>query len=375
MSHSVVLAGGGTAGHVNPLLSVAQEIRRRYPDAEITVLGTEEGLEATLVPQAGFDLQFIPRVPMPRRPTPEWFSLPGKLSRAIKAAKSAISEIDADVVIGFGGYVSTPAYLAAKDLKVPVVIQEQNVRAGIANKLGSRWAHATTTSFEATQLKDAVVTGLPLRPEIAELIEKRKDNSSAARQAAAHELGLDSSRPVVLITGGSLGALKVNRTMSASAQEILETGVQILHLTGKGKAEEVVSAVQALPKLLQSDYHVLEYLPAMHLAYAVADMVVCRSGAGTVCELAALGLPAVFVPLPIGNGEQRLNAAGLVEAGAALIVDDASFDASWVNSHVVPLLSQPCELARMAKAAATVGKPQATNAVVDVVARSAGWEK
>lgn len=375
MSHSVVLAGGGTAGHVNPLLSVAHEIRRRYPDVRITVLGTEEGLESTLVPQAGFDLQFIPRVPLPRRPSGAWFSLPGKLSQAVKTAKSSIADIDADVVIGFGGYVSTPAYLAARSLNVPVVIQEQNVRAGIANKLGARWARAITTSFAETQMKDAVLTGLPLRPEIQQLIVDRKSDSQGTRAAAAAALGLDPSRPVVLVTGGSLGALKVNRTMTHSARAILDTGVQILHLTGKGKSEDVLESVRGLPELLQSDYHVLEYLAQMHLAYAVADVVVCRSGAGTVCELAALGLPAIFVPLPIGNGEQRLNASGLESAGAALIVDDSTFDESWVRQNLIPLLGRPQDLARMAKAAATVGKPNATSAVVDVVARAAGWEK
>lgn len=374
MPQSIVLAGGGTAGHVNPLLAVAQEVRTRYPDAVIKVLGTSEGLEAELVPAKGFELSVIPRVPMPRRPSLDWFKLPSKLKAAVDTSKSVISHIDADVVIGFGGYVSTPAYLAAHKLNVPIVVQEQNARAGIANKIGARWAQAVTTTFEGTSLNNSILTGLPLRPEIKELVDLRSVSAQSLRAEAAAELGLDPNLPVLLITGGSLGAQKINETIASSARALLDTGVQVLHLTGKGKSEQVLKDLEGLPQEMRARYVVLEYLQKMQLAYAVASLVVCRSGAGTVCELAALGLPAVFVPLPIGNGEQRLNAADLLAHEAALIVDNEDFSSQWVSQNVIPLLLDSERLTRMSAAASQVGKPNATSAVVDQIERIAGWK-
>ncbi|WP_435299882.1 undecaprenyldiphospho-muramoylpentapeptide beta-N-acetylglucosaminyltransferase [Timonella sp. A28] len=373
MSKSILLAGGGTAGHVNPLLAVAEAVREYHADARISVLGTREGLEATLVPERGFDLRYVPRVPMPRRPTPQWFTLPGKLQAAVKAASDAIKEIDADVVVGFGGYVSTPAYLAARKLNVPIVVQEQNARPGIANKLGARWASAVTTTFESTLLDQAHVTGLPLRPEISRLIAARAAQPSAIRTAAAHELGLDPSRPVLVVTGGSLGALRVNMTMTQVAAQLLSTGIQVLHLTGKGKSAQVIEDLKSVPAEDRTDYHVMEYLTRMDLAYAVADLVVCRSGAGTVCELAALGIPAVFVPLPIGNGEQKLNAEPMVSVHSALIVDDAQFTEQWATTHIVPLVTDGARLHDMAQRAQQVGKPQATLDVLKVIESVAKW--
>ncbi len=375
MARSIVLAGGGTAGHVNPLVAVAQEIKNRYPDATITILGTAEGLEADLVPAKGFELTVIPRVPLPRQPSLDWFRLPGKLRAARRGAFEAIATTKAQVVVGFGGYVSTPAYLAARKLGVPMVVQEQNARPGLANKLGARWAARIATTFPETKLPGATVTGLPLREDVAALIAEQRTDRVGLRQRAAATLGLDPDRPVLLITGGSLGALKINQTMAQVAQEILAEGAQMLHLTGRGKSEQVLADIAHLPEQARADYHVREYLDQMHLAYAVADLVVCRSGAGTVCELAALGLPAVFVPLPIGNGEQKLNASGLTDAQAALIVDNEAFTPQWASSAIVPLLTNRDELERMAQAAVKVGRPRATQDVVDIIEQVAGWTR
>jgi UDP-N-acetylglucosamine:LPS N-acetylglucosamine transferase len=278
-------------------------------------------------------------------------------------------------VVGFGGYVSTPAYLAARKLNVPVVVQEQNARAGLANKLGARWAARIATTFPQTRLPGATVTGLPLRADIAALVQERHTDRTGLRKQAATTLGLDPERPVLLITGGSLGALKINQTMAQVARDVLAQDVQVLHLTGRGKSEQVLADIAHLPHHVRADYHVLEYLDQMQLAYAVADLVVCRSGAGTVCELAALGLPAVFVPLPIGNGEQKLNASPLTDAHAALIVDNEAFTPQWASSTIVPLLANRDELARMAQAAASVGRPQATQDVVDIIEQVAGWTR
>lgn len=365
---SVLLAGGGTAGHVNPLLAVADALRAARPGIRITVLGTREGLESDLVPAYGLPLAIVPRVPLPRRPSGALLHLPARLRAAVGAATSALEDAGAQVVVGFGGYVSTPAYLAARHRGLPVVVHEQNARPGLANRLGARWARAVAVTFPGTALPHARVTGLPLRAAVSALLDERATDPTAARLQAAGELGLDPDLPTLLVTGGSLGALSINRAVSAAASDLLASGVQVLHLTGRGKADPVRRAVEDLPGAER--YHVLEYLSRMELALAVADLVVGRAGAGTVCELAALGIPAVYVPLPVGNGEQRLNAASVVAAGGGLLVEDKALDASWLRAHVLPLLvgADAVRLRdQMAQAAASVGVRDAAQRVAQLV--------
>lgn len=364
---SILLAGGGTAGHVNPLLAVAAELRRRDPQARVTVLGTSEGLESQLVPEAGLPLVVVPRVPMPRRPTPEWFGLPGRLRGAVRAADRAILDARVEVVVGFGGYVSTPAYLAAHARRLPIVVHEQNARPGVANRLGARWATRVAVTFPGTRLPRAVVTGLPLRPAVVGLLAARQADPQGTRARAAADLGLAPDLPTLLVTGGSLGAVSLNTAVAAAAADLLD-GAQVLHLTGAGKAEAVRAAVRGVPGAER--YHVREYLTEMEQALAVADVVVCRAGAGTVSELTALGLPAVYVPLPVGNGEQRFNAAAVVQAGGGLLVADGALTPAWLHEHVRGLLVGPgaAELrARMGAAAESVGILDATARVADLV--------
>lgn len=369
MVESVLLAGGGTAGHVNPLLAVADELRRRDASTTLTVLGTASGLEAELVPARGYPLHEVPRVPLPRRPTPDWLRLPGRLAAAVRAAGEAIDGTGAQVVVGFGGYVSTPAYLAARRRGVPVVVHEQNARPGLANRLGARWARSVAVTFPGTPLPGAIVTGLPLRTPIAELVAARRSDPVGSRAAAAAALGLDADRPTLVVTGGSLGALSLNRAVAGAAADLLAAGAQVLHLTGRGKAEPVLSATAGLADA--GRYHVLEYLAEMERALAVADLVLCRAGAGTVSELAALGVPAVYVPLPVGNGEQRLNAAPVVAAGGGLLVEDARLDPGLVRSTVATLLADPARLAAMSAAAAGAGVVDGAARVADLVVAAA----
>ncbi|WP_460890281.1 undecaprenyldiphospho-muramoylpentapeptide beta-N-acetylglucosaminyltransferase [Promicromonospora xylanilytica] len=371
---SVVLAGGGSAGHVNPLLAVADEVRRREPGARVLALGTTTGLEAELVPARGYELRPVPRVPMPRRPSPELLRLPGRLAAAVRVAEDAIDEIGAEAVIGFGGYVATPAYLAAKRKGVPIVIHEQNARPGLANRLGARWAARVGLTFAGTPLRGGVLTGLPLRQAIAALVQERTADAAGVRARAAAELGLDPALPTLVVTGGSLGALNLNRAVSGAAPQILAAGAQVLHLTGKGKIDEVRETVAAVDG---RRYQVREYLEQMELAYAVADLVVSRAGAGSVAEHAALGIPAVYVPLPIGNGEQRLNAVPLVQEGGGLLVDDADVTPDWVAGNVPTLLADRERLGVMAKAARSAGTSDGAARVVDLVeqaVRSAGTD-
>lgn len=364
---AVLLAGGGTAGHVNPLLAVADELRRRDPELRLAVLGTAEGLESRLVPERGLDLVEVPKVPLPRRPTPDWFRLPRLLRQATDAAGAAIDDLGAEVVVGFGGYVATPAYLAARSRDLPVVVHEQNARPGLANRLGSRRAFAVAVTFPGSRLPKAQVTGLPLRPEIVRLLDGRSRDAAATRRRAAAELGFDPERVTLLVTGGSLGAVSVNTAVAAQAREILATGAEVLHLTGAGKAEAVRSAVRGIPGAER--YHVREYLAEMEQALAIADVVLCRAGAGTVSELAALGIPAVYVPLPVGNGEQRLNAQPVVDEGGGLLVADSELTDAWLATHLLPLLAPEAEERRreMGAAAARVGVPDAAARVADLV--------
>lgn len=352
---TVLLAGGGTAGHVNPLLALARELQRRRPRAQLLVLGTATGLEQKLVPAAGFELFEIPRVPFPRRPTGDLLRFPGRMRRAIRGAEQAIDHIDADVVVGFGGYVATPAYLAARNREIPIVVHEANARPGMANKLGSRLTTHVAVTFPNTRLAHAQVTGLPLRPEIAEL------DRTSARTAARRELGVPPEVPLLLVTGGSLGAQRINEAVTEASRSITDAGAHILHLTGADKSFDIARRVDP------DAHHILEYLDRMELAYAAADLVLCRSGAGTVAEVSAVGLPAIYVPLAIGNGEQRLNATPVVAAGGARMIMDAELTASGVRAVVSELLFDSSQLDEMSRAAAATSHRDAAQRLADLV--------
>ncbi|MEJ3406002.1 UDP-N-acetylglucosamine--N-acetylmuramyl-(pentapeptide) pyrophosphoryl-undecaprenol N-acetylglucosamine transferase [Rathayibacter sp. YIM 133350] len=335
-----LLAGGGTAGHVNPLLAVADALRATEPESEVLVLGTAEGLEARLVPARGYELLTIAKVPFPRRPNANALRFPSRFRRTVAEVRAMIAERGVDVVVGFGGYVSTPAYLAARRTGAGIAIHEANAKPGLANRLGARFTSHVGVAFPGTPLPHARVVGMPLRAEIARL------DVPAARAQAIGFFGLDASRPTLLVTGGSLGARRINGTISRSAAEIIAAGWQVLHITGDA-AEIADPGVQG--------YHLLPYCDRMDLALAVADFAVSRAGAATVSELSALGIAAVYVPYPVGNGEQRFNAAGLVQVGGGLLVDDAAFLPGWVRGTLLPLLADAPARARMAAAAASVG--------------------
>jgi len=356
---SVLLAGGGSAGHVSPLLALAECLRRRDPDIRVTALGTEKGLEWRLVPARGYDLRTIPKVAFPRRPTGALLRLLPALKAAVDAAGAAMDETRPDVVVGFGGYVSTPAYLAARRRRIPIVVHEQNARPGLANRLGARMTPYVATTFAATSLPHATVIGMPLRREIARL-----DRAASRAQALVH-FGLDDHHPTLLITGGSLGAQRLNAAFASRVDSLRAHGIQVLHISGLGKEFVHDSTVVGPP------FVVAGYVDRMDLAYSVADLVVARAGANTVCELTAVGLPAVYVPLPIGNGEQRFNAADVLAAGGGILVDDVGMTPQWVDEVLVSLACDGPRIAKMADAAATVGEREADERLADLVAAAA----
>lgn len=359
---SVVLAGGGSAGHVSPLLAIAAAIRESSPESTILAVGTTSGLEATLVPAAGFELAFVKRIPLPRKPSVDLVKLPVRMVRAIGDAKKILRDADADVLVGVGGYVCTPMYLAAKSLGVPIVIHEANTKAGLANKVGARYTTNVGTAFAATAIRHAHLVGMPMRKEIATL------ERSSAQATARQRLNLAEHKPTLIVTGGSLGALRLNQAIAGSVRALADAGIQTLHITGKGK-----SVLDADGELLGAPgYRQVEYVDRMEDVYSAADLLLCRSGAGTVSEVAAVGLPAVFVPLPIGNGEQARNATGLVDAGAALLVPDAELDAAWVRTELIPLCLDTPRLERMGARAAELGIRDAAESMAAMVFAASG---
>ena len=348
----VLLAGGGTAGHTSPLLATAVVLRER--DVDVTCLGTPRGLEVTLVPEAGFPLELVPPVPLPRRPGKALAAMPLKLRKAAKAAGDVFDRIRPDVVVGFGGYVSVPAYLVARRRHIPIVVHEGNAIPGVANRLGARFTEHVATSFPGTDLPHATYVGLPIRRQISGL------DRAAMRDEAREFFGLDE-RPVLLVTGGSQGARRINLAMASAAHDLADAGVQVLHAAGR--PEEVM--VDSRPG--DPPYVVKTYINRIDLAYAAADLIVCRAGANTVTEVAAVGLPAAFVPLPIGNGEQAHNAHPVVRAGGALLIDDDALTPTWIDRVLVPLVTDPARLAVMSRAAADLVPRDADVRLADMI--------
>jgi len=340
---SVVLAGGGTAGHIEPALALADALRRADPELGIVCLGTERGLETRLVPMRGYELALIPPVPLPRKLTPELAGVPGRLSASVSAAARVLDQARADVVVGFGGYVATPAYLAARRRHVPIVVHEANARPGLANRIGARFTRYVFTGQPDTKLPHASYVGIPLRREIAGL-----DRLALSEKARAH-FGLRPDLPVLLATGGSQGARSLNYAVLDAAESIRAAGIQVLHILGPRSDIEVRMPPAGPP------YVMLPYVDRMDLAYAAADFAICRSGAMTCAELTAVGLPAVYVPLPHGNGEQRLNALPVAAAGGGVIVADAELTPDWIRSGLLPILTDAQLVAAMSQAAASVG--------------------
>lgn len=342
----VAVAGGGTAGHIEPALNLADELRRRDPSIEVVALGTTRGLEVTLVPARGYELRLIPPVPFPRRLGLDLVTLPWRLAASVRAAAAVLA--DCDVLVGFGGYVALPAYIAARG-RVPIVVHEANARPGLANRIGARIAEAVAESVPGS-LPGAQVTGNPLRASIATL------DRAASRHEAREFFGLPQHVPVLLVFGGSQGAARINSALAAALPEL--GGITVLHAHGARNDPVAPRSANYVP---------LPFIERMDLAYAAADLALCRSGAMTVAEVTAVGLPACFVPLAIGNGEQSLNAADVVAAGGAMLVKDADLTAGWLVSEVLPLLKDAPRLARMAAAARSAGHGDAAARLADIV--------
>ncbi len=347
-----LLAGGGTGGHVNPLLALAQLLRAE--NHEVFALGTKEGLEARLVPERGFELLTVARLPLPRKLSLSSLLFPFRLLVEVFRTLGYFRKHKIDAVVGFGGYASPPAYLAAFLSRKPIVVHEANAIAGFANKLGAKLGGTVAVAFPNSNL-GGTLTGMPIRQEIVESI------ADYDKGQARIELGLDPVLPTLLVTGGSLGAKRINETILESLDQLRAAGIQTLHIVGE-RAN--------LPEVSEPGYVRMNYCTRMDAAIAAANLAVSRAGSSTVSEFAAAGLPAVFVPYPVGNGEQRLNAMSVAEVGGALIVSDAEFSADYVAERVIPILSHASTMKSMAAASKSVGIPDATQLLRDLVMRT-----
>lgn len=324
----IVLAGGGTAGHVEPALAVARAWRQNHPQDQIQFLGTKSGLERDLVPAAGFNLSYIPKVVIPRRISLSLFVAPTTLTRAFLQSRAALK--GADLLVGFGGYVSAPAYLAARSLNIPIVIHEANARPGLANRLGATFTKylAVAQPIHSGKLSQALITGLPLRADVAKAVRESSSNWVTARSNAKKSLGFDASAPVIAIFFGSQGSVALNKVIVAALPALSNGGTQVLHAVGK--ANQLPTAT--------SSYKPVSYIDDMATAYLAADLIIARSGAVTCSEVSALGRYALFIPLAIGNGEQKVNARFVVEQSRGEILEQSEFDADWISRNIDRLL-------------------------------------
>ena len=347
-----LLAGGGTAGHVNPLLTVAAALIERSPSDKVVALGTKEGLESRMVPAAGIDLLTIQKLPFPRRPGIRAILFPFKFFSAVSTIRKYIRQHSIDIVVGFGGYVSAPAYVAAKREKIPLVIHEANALPGIANKVGNKFASAAGKTFRSANMAHTEFVGMPLRSSIVALAEKK--DAAAARK----HFGLRPDQFTLLVTGGSLGARSINTTIESSRPLLAAAGIQVLHIVGGSSELEEVSEAQ---------YARVRYVDQMELAIAASDFAVARAGAATVSEFSAIGLPALYIPYPVGNGEQKFNIQDVLAAGGAVTISDAQFTPEYVRSTLIPMLSDSKALATMSEAARQAGVLDGTERFIALI--------
>jgi UDP-N-acetylglucosamine--N-acetylmuramyl-(pentapeptide) pyrophosphoryl-undecaprenol N-acetylglucosamine transferase len=327
---TVVLAGGGTAGHIEPALAVARQWLTSHPKDQCIFLGTKSGLEVSLIPAAGFELFTIPRIRISRKPSLSWLRIPVDLIASVMASLKVVKR--ADVLVGFGGYVSAPAYLAAAITRTPFVIHEANAKPGWANRLGARFTShlAVAHPVEDGPYAEALLAGLPLRSDVAQASTESSNDWPKARLAAKKRLGFSGDQPLVFIMGGSQGSLAINGVIANAIPTFLNNKVSVLHSVGK---------LNALPDAVDG-YRPVPYVEAMADAYLAADLIIGRSGAVTCSEFRALGRYALFVPLPIGNGEQLVNAASLVKDGRAEVIAQKDFTAAFISEHLMDLLNK-----------------------------------
>lgn len=377
----VLIAAGGTGGHIYPGITIAQLLKERHPQAEILFVGTARGLEADLVPRAGFDFAAIPAHYLRRRLSLDVLRTGWTAIKGLAEARRIVGRFRPHAAVGTGGYVSGPAMLAALLHRVPVVLQEQNAFPGLTNRLLGRWAARVALGHPDAAVHfgrrtRVVVTGNPIRREVV----------TRSRAQGREALGLEPDRPTVLVFGGSQGTRSINQALVDAAPELMaELGVQILHQTGQAGFAGVVAEARrrrqqyGLPekpgeqdgsdqRVVLARWHLMPFIHDMPSAYAAADVVVSRAGALTLAEITARGLPALLVPYPFAaEGHQEANARALARAGAAVVVRDEELDGPRLARELTALLSDSRRLAAMSEASRQLGRPDAAERIVALI--------
>lgn len=371
-----IVAGGGTAGHVLPGLAVARELVRRGRDASsILFVGAERGIESRLVPEAGFEVELLPGRGIERRLSVQNVVALWGLTTALWRAVRLVHRRRPAVVLALGGFASAACALAALLWRVPLVVAEQNARAGAANRLVARLARACAVPFDETDLPKAVVTGNPVRDEVLAVAADRDV------LAARSELGLPEDRTVVVVFAGSLGSRRINEAVyGAVGRWAHRDDLAIHHVIGTRDWEDRPAVARDLDEARDGPdgpavglvYQPIRYQDRMDLVLGAADLAVCRAGGTTVAELAVVGVPAVLVPLPIATRDhQTANAGPFVRSGAAVLIPDGELDVDRLVAEVEALVGDPSRLADMAVAARGLGRPDAAGAVADLVESTA----
>jgi UDP-N-acetylglucosamine--N-acetylmuramyl-(pentapeptide) pyrophosphoryl-undecaprenol N-acetylglucosamine transferase len=368
MSRTILVAGGGTAGHVFPAIAVARELTRQAPDIQPVFVGVKDRLEARLVPEAGFPLHVVEAVSIPRRPSARLFTVPSVLRAGVRRCMDIAEQESAIGAVTFGGYVSFPLDRAAARLELPLVIHEQNSVPGLTNRVASRWADRVAVTFPGSthhfrREERCSVTGNPVREDVLSL------DRDAARAAAREHFGLEPDRPTLFVFGGSQGARSVNEAIIAAQAHWSDVDLQILHATGTaGFAAAAAAWDDAREATSGPPVRVVGFIDDMPAAYAAADVVVCRAGATSIAELTVLGMPAVLVPYPHATADHQTHNAQAVErAGGAVVIPDDELSAGTLVAAVTPLLSEPARYATMARAARAFGRPDAAANVARLI--------
>lgn len=352
----VLVSGGGTGGHIFPAVSIANEVRRRHPDAEILFVGAEGRMEMQRVPAAGYDIKGLPVAGFDRRRLWRNFAVLGKLWRSLRMANGILRDFRPDIAVGVGGYASGPMLKAAQRHGIPTLLQEQNGYPGVTNKLLAKKADAICVAYDNMDrwfpADRIVMTGNPVRAAITAV--------TATPAEAKKALGFDPGRPLVLSVGGSLGARTVNEAISAAIPQIEKAGAQLLWQTGKLYADECSAKAQGHP-----DVHASAFIDDMALAYRAADLVVSRAGAGTISELELVGAPVILIPSPnVAEDHQRKNALALVDKGAAVMIEDAEATAK-LGAELERLLADADTRRSMSQSIKAMSRPNAASDIVD----------
>ncbi|MCP3913867.1 MAG: UDP-N-acetylglucosamine--N-acetylmuramyl-(pentapeptide) pyrophosphoryl-undecaprenol N-acetylglucosamine transferase [Actinomycetia bacterium] len=358
-----VIAGGGTAGHTIPGICIARAlVERGHPASSIHFVGSERGSEAELVPEAGFGITTLPGRGIQRRLTLDNVAAVVGLIKALGQGLALLRRRRPQVVVSLGGFASIACGLGAAVLRIPIVVAEQNARAGAANRVVGRFAKVAAVPFAATDLPRAVVTGNPVRPDML-AVDRDRD-----RDSARELLGLPPDRMVVAVCAGSLGSTRINQAVFDLVERWAHRGdVAIHHVLGRRDWERLGDALPRPSDPAGVHYQAVEYENRMPQLMVAADLLVGRSGGSTVAELAVVGLGGVMVPLPIApRDHQTANATDLVQAGAVVVVPDAEFDGDRLVAELDELL-EPAKLRAMADAARSIGRPDAARAVAELV--------